>query len=253
MYSLSNKVALITGAASGIGLAIARIFKEHGAIVYNLDINRQGGEEIQKTEGIFFKHLDISNQSEVIQTINTIHSEHGKVDILVNNAGIAHVGNVESTEEQDFDTLIDVNVKGVYNCLKAVIPLFRKGGGGNIINIASIAASVGLADRFLYSATKAAVLNMSLTIAKDYIAENIRCNSISPARIHTSFVDNFVAKYYPDSQEEKFEELSKTQPIGRMGQPIEVAQLALFLASDASAFITGTDYPIDGGFIKLNT
>ena len=171
---------------------------------------------------------------------------------MVNNAGIAHVGTVESTEEADFDRLYSVNVKGIFNCIKACIPLMKKAGKGSILNMGSVAASVGIKDRFAYSMTKGAVLSMTYSIAKDYLASNIRCNSISPARVHTPFVEGFIKKNYPGQEDEMFEKLSKTQPIGRMGTPIEIASLALFLCSDEAGFITGTDYPIDGGFIKLN-
>ncbi len=159
---------------------------------------------------------------------------------------------MDTTPEADFDRIMNVNVKGVYNCLHAAIPQFRNSGGGVILNMASIAAWVGIPDRFAYSTAKGAVMAMTLSVAKDYINENIRCNSISPARVHTPFVDGFIAKNYPDNQAEMFDKLSKSQPIGRMGKPEEIATLALFLCSDESGFITGSDYPIDGGFIKLN-
>jgi 2-keto-3-deoxy-L-fuconate dehydrogenase len=177
--------------------------------------------------------------------------ELGSLDILVNNAGIAHVGNAETTEEQDFDRLMLVNVKGVYNCIHAAIP-HMKSKGGVIINMASVAASVGIADRFAYSATKGAIASMTMSVAKDFIQFNIRCNCISPGRVHTPFVDGFLAKNYPGCEKEMFEKLSKTQPIGRMGTPEEIAHLALYLCSDEASFITGCDYPIDGGFITLN-
>jgi 2-keto-3-deoxy-L-fuconate dehydrogenase len=124
--------------------------------------------------------------------------------------------------------------------------------GGVIVNMASVASSVGIPDRFVYSMTKGAVVGMTLSVAKDYLAHNIRCNCISPARVHTPFVDGFLAKNYPGKEQEMFDKLSKTQPIGRMGKPEEVAYLALFLCSDEAAFITGCDYPVDGGFINLN-
>ena len=174
----------------------------------------------------------------------------GPVDILVNSAGIAHVGTIEQTTEEDLDRLYAVNVKGVYNCLKAAIGAM-KGRGGAILNIASVASSVGLADRFAYSMTKGAVLTMTYSVARDYIGEKIRCNCVSPARIHTPFVDSLLAKNYPGSEREMFEHLARTQPIGRMGRPEEVADLALFLCSDAAAFITGSNYAIDGGFVTL--
>ena len=145
-----------------------------------------------------------------------------------------------------------VNVKGVYNCIQAVIPTMKQQGSGVIINMASIASSVGIADRFAYSMSKGAVLTMTYSVAKDYVGFGIRCNSISPARVHTPFVDGFIKKNYSGKEAEMFDALSKTQPIGRMGKPEEIANLALYLCSDEAAFITGTDFPIDGGFIKLN-
>ncbi|HVX25996.1 MAG TPA: SDR family oxidoreductase, partial [Parafilimonas sp.] len=139
------------------------------------------------------------------------------------------------------------------NCLFASIPLMQKNKGGIIVNVSSVAAIVGLDDRFAYSMSKGAVASMTLSVAKDYLKDNIRCNAVSPARVHTSFVDNFLAKNYPGKEKEMFEKLSKTQPIGRMAKPGEVASVILFLCSDEAAFLTGTDYPVDGGFLKLNT
>jgi 2-keto-3-deoxy-L-fuconate dehydrogenase len=157
---------------------------------------------------------------------------------------------VEQTSEEEFDRLYAVNVKGVYNCIKAGVPAM-KDRGGVILNIASVASTVGLAERFAYSMTKGAVLTMTYSVARDYVAHKIRCNCIAPARVHTSFVDGFLAKNYPGREREMFEELSRSQPIGRMGRPEEVAELALFLCSDAAAFITGSNYAIDGGFVTL--
>lgn len=257
MFRLDNKTAIITGGGSGIGKAIAKTFANRGADVYILDMDEQGGhataEEIIKSGNIgVFRKCDVSNQAEVTNVINLIFSEAGAIHILINNAGIAHVGNAENTAEADFDRLTRVNVKGVYNCLHTVIPHMKK-SGGVIINMASVAAIVGIPDRFAYSMTKGAVWGMTLSVAKDYLSAGIRCNSISPGRVHTPFVDGFIAKNYPGREQEMFEKLSKTQPIGRMGQPEEIANLALYLCSDEASFITGCDYPIDGGFIKLNT
>jgi len=170
----------------------------------------------------------------------------------VNNAGISHIGTVETTTEEDFDRVLRVNVKGFYNCAKACVGPMKAGGGGVILNMASIAGSAGLADRFAYATSKGAVIAMTYSLARDYLASNIRCNCISPARIHTPFVDGFLQRNYPGREAEVFERLSKAQPVGRMGEPEEVASLALFLCSDEAAFITGVDYPLDGGFLNLH-
>ena len=254
MFSLQNKKAVVTGGGSGIGKAIASLFAKQGAEVHIVELTEESAKEavaeISAAGGKVFSHAcNVANQQEVLATFEKI----GNINILINNAGIAHVGKVETTPEVDFDRVMSVNVKGVYNCLYAAIPQLRLSGGGVILNMASIAVWVGLSDRFAYSTAKGAVMSMTLSVAKDYIGENIRCNSMSPARVHTPFVDGFISKNYPDNQAEMFDKLSKSQPIGRMGKPEEVASLALFLCSDEAGFITGSDYPIDGGFIKLNS
>ncbi|MCU0338811.1 MAG: glucose 1-dehydrogenase [Spirosomaceae bacterium] len=256
MFSLSNKVALITGGASGIGLAMTETFAKQGAHVHILELNITEAEQVAQrlqAEGLqaTAHQVDIAKQEMVLACVNGIAATQ-QIDILVNNAGIAHVGKAHTTSESDFDRIINVNVKGVYNCLFAVIPHFQAQGGGVILNTASIAASVGIPDRFVYSTSKGAVLAMTLSVAKDYLNDNIRCNSISPARVHTPFVDGFITKNYPGQEKEMFEKLSKTQPIGRMAKPSEIAALALYLCSDEAGFVTGCDYVIDGGFVKLN-
>ena len=254
MFSLQNKKAVITGGGSGIGKAIAVLFAAQGAEVHIIELTEASSkttvDEINANGGKVFSYsCDVTNQQQVQKTFENI----GNIHILVNNAGIAHVGKADTTNEEDFDRVVKVNIKGVYNCLHAAIPQLRNSGGGVIVNMASIAALVGLPDRFVYSAAKGAVLSMTLSVAKDYISENIRCNSISPARVHTPFVDGFISKNYPGNEKEMFDKLSKTQPIGRMAKPEEVAGLALYLCSDEASFVTGCDYPIDGGFIKLNS
>jgi len=256
-FSLQHKTALITGGGSGIGKAVATTFAAQGAQVHILDINRdpaiQTVEEI-KQQGFFAQahFCDVSDYHQVVGVVETI-SKTASIGILINNAGIAHVGNIEACEEADLDRLYQINIKGVFNCSKAVIPLMKENNEGVIINLASIASSVGISDRFAYSMTKGAVLSMTYSIAKDYIQNNIRSNSISPARVHTPFVDGFIKKNYPGEEQQMFEKLSKTQPIGRMGTPQEIADLALYLSSDEARFITGSDFAIDGGFIKLNS
>ena len=254
---LDTKTAIITGAGSGIGRAIAIRFGQAGARVAALDIvdaaaaqtvsdiERLGGEAVAV-------RCDVTRQLDVGNAFRALREQTGSIDILVNSAGIAHVGTIEQTSEDDFDRVYAVNVKGVYNCLRAgIAAMVQQDQGGAILNIASIVSSVGVADRFAYSMSKGAVLTMTYSVARDYIHRRIRCNCVSPARIHTPFVDGFLARSYPGREAEMFEALSKTQPIGRMGRPEEVAELALFLCSDAASFITGSNYAIDGGFVSL--
>jgi 2-keto-3-deoxy-L-fuconate dehydrogenase len=253
MFKLTNKIAIITGGGSGIGRAMSVLFAKRGAEVHIIELNAEAANEtvneITAAGGKAFSHTcDIASQGQVLDTFGNI----GKIDILVNNAGIAHIGRADNTAEEDFDRIYNVNVKGAYNCLFAAIPLMKAGKSGVILNTASIAASVGITDRFAYSTSKGAIRAMTLSVARDFLHEGIRCNSISPARVHTPFVDGFIAKNYPGKEAEMFEKLSKTQPIGRMARPEEVAALALYLCSDEAGFITGCDYPIDGGFITLN-
>jgi len=253
MFSLQNKKAVITGGGSGIGRAIAALFAKQGAEVHIIDLSIESAQdavdEIKKAGGNVFSYAcNVSSQADV----KAVFEKIGNINILINNAGIANVGKADTTSETDFDRVMDVNVKGVYNCLFAAIPQFRLSNGGVILNMASIAAWVGISDRFAYSTAKGAVMAMTLSVARDYLSENIRCNSISPARVHTPFVDGFISKNYAGKEEEMFDKLSKSQPIGRMGKPDEIAALALYLCSEEAGFITGCDYPIDGGFIKLN-
>lgn len=253
MFTLNHKTVVITGGGSGIGKAISLLFAKQGAAVNIIELNREVAietvNEIVAEGGNANYHLcDVSKQQDVVDIFQGI----GKIDILINNAGIAHVGNAENTTETDFERVMNVNVKGAYNCLYGVIPIMKANKGGVILNTASIAAHVGLADRFAYSTSKGAIHAMTLSVARDFLSYNIRCNSISPARVHTPFVDGFIAKNYPGEESVIFEKLSKSQPIGRMGKPSEIAALALYLCSDEAGFITGTDYPIDGGFITLN-
>ena len=252
-FSLKGKNAIVTGGGSGIGKAICLALAEQGATVHILDLTLENAkataDEIEKNGHKAVAHqCNVADQKNVQAIVKSIGTD---IDILVNNAGIAHVGNVEGTEEADMDRVYNVNIKGVYNCIHAIIGNMKK-KGGVILNLASIASSVGISDRFAYSMSKGAVLTMTYSVAKDYVESGIRCNSISPARVHTPFVDGFIKKNYPGKEEEMFQNLSKTQPIGRMGKPSEIANLAVYLCSDEASFITGTDFPIDGGFIKLN-
>ncbi|TMI93961.1 MAG: SDR family oxidoreductase [Bacteroidetes bacterium] len=255
MFSLKNKTSIITGGGSGIGKAIALLFAKQGSEVHVLDLDENSLAVVEEINALgqrsSFHKCDVAKQDEVRATVESIVSPSKPVDILVNNAGIAHIGTVETTSEEDMVRLFNVNVRGMYNCMHEVIPPMKK-KGGVILNLASVASSVGIPDRFAYSMTKGAVVGMTLSVAKDYVGYNIRCNSISPARVHTPFVDGYLHKNFPGKEQEMFEKLSRTQPIGRMGKPEEVATLALYLCSDEAAFITGCDYLVDGGFVKLN-
>jgi NAD(P)-dependent dehydrogenase (short-subunit alcohol dehydrogenase family) len=253
IFSLENKVVIITGGSSGIGRAISILFAQQGAEVHIFDLQSQLSEdtisEVQQfNKNSKFHPVDITINQLVLDEINALNI----IDILINNAGIAQIGNVENTSSDDFQKIFDVNVKGAFNCIKAVIPTMVKNKSGVILNMASVASSVGIPDRFGYSMTKGAIKSMTQSIAKDYISKGIRCNCISPARVHTPFVDGFIQKNYPNNQKEMFEKLSASQPIGRMAKPIEIAHLALYLCSDEASFATGCDYPLDGGFLHLN-
>jgi 2-keto-3-deoxy-L-fuconate dehydrogenase len=254
-FRLDGKVAVVTGGGSGISRAIAQTFASSGASVRVLDLDAAGAEatvrEIAASGGYASFHVcDVSNHTQVRATFQDIF-RRDRVHILVNSAGISHIGTLETTTETDFDAVFRVNVKGMYNCMAASIGHMKARGGGVILNLASIAASAGLADRFAYSMSKGAVVAMTYSVARDYLDHNIRCNCISPARVHTPFVDGFLRRNYPGHEEEMFAKLAQSQPVGRMANPDEVAWLALFLCSDEAAFITGTDYPLDGGFLRL--
>lgn len=258
MFNLQHKTAVITGGGSGIGKAIAERFAKQGATVFILELNPETAQSsvdaIRENGGNAFAYsCNVANQESVNEVFQGIIKEAKRIDILVNSAGIAHIGTVETTAETDLDRVYQVNVKGVYNTMRAAVGYMKVQDGGVILNLASIAASLGISDRFAYSMSKGAVMTMTFSVAKDFIKHNIRCNCISPARVHTSFVDGFLKANYPGQEDVMFEKLSKTQPIGRMGTPEEIANLALYLCSDEASFVTGTDYPIDGGYIRLNS
>ena len=253
IFQLTGKKAVITGSGSGIGRAIAHLFASRGAEVFIVDFDEKAAltvaGEIKDAGGYATAvNCDVTQQ----EVVKKLFAQIGTIDILVNSAGISHIGKAENTSEEDFDRVFNVNVKGVYNCLLAAIPTMKETKKGVILNITSIANHAGIPDRFAYSASKGAVYAMTLSTAKDYINDGIRCNCISPARVHTPFVDAFLKKNYPGREQEIFDKLSKTQPIGRMAEPGEVAYLALYLCSDEASFVTGCDYPFDGGFINLN-
>ena len=193
---------------------------------------------------------DASDESAIAEVVKRIVGD-GRIHILVNSVGMAHVGTLESTSPQDLDLIFRVNVRSYYNSMHASIGHMKVNGGGVILNIASIAASAGLKGRFAYSMSKGAVVAMTYSVAKDCLEYKIRCNCISPARVHTPFVDGFLHQNYPGREPEVYDILARSQPIGRMAQPHEIASPALFLCSEEASFITGCDYPIDGGFFNL--
>ncbi len=256
-FDFSGKVAVITGGASGIGLAIAHRFGAHGAAIEILDINPTTLDEICKElRGLGYDAqgmtCDVSDEFSVRGAFDTILARHSRMHILVNNAGVAHVGNALTTSSDDFMRIMKVNTLGVANCTKIALEHMTAERDGVILNMASTVVELAAGDRFAYSASKGAVSAMTYSVAKDFIEYGIRCNALVPARIHTPFVDGFIAKNYPDRQAEMFEKLSVDQPIGRMGKPDEVAVVALFLCSDEASFITGSTYTVDGGKIHLH-
>jgi len=254
MFQLNQKIAVITGAGSGIGREIALLFSKQGAVAIVLDMNQEQGEKTVQTiseagGSADFHKCNVASANDVNQVFDSIHSKYSGIDILVNNAGIVHVGKLHETSEDEFDKIYQVNVKGVFLCMKAGLPSLQKKNGGVILNMASIASLIAIDDRFAYGMSKGAVLTMTKSVATDYVNENIRCNCICPSRIHTALVDEYLEKNYANNKEEMFKKLSLYQPMGRMGKPEEVAALALYLCSDEASFITGQAYPIDGGVL----
>ena len=253
MPQLLNKTAIITGGASGIGLAIAQRFVAEGARVEILDRNEaeMAAAVVSLGDHAAATYCDVADHQQVDEVITRIHARRGRIDILINNAGIAHVGNALTTTPEDFERVQRVNVFGPANCLRSTLRFMVADGGGAIVNLASCLSVMAIADRFAYGTSKGAVLSMTYSVAKDFLEHNIRCNAILPGRVHTPFVDGFIAKNYAGREAEMFEKLSKAQPIGRMAQPSEIAYAALFLSSDEAAFITGTALPVDGGTLTI--
>lgn len=256
MKRFENRTAIVTGGASGIGLAISTLFAREGAIVEIIDRNV---EEMTRAvasisaEGgtVSAEACDVADHKAVDEVIAKIHARRGRIHILINNAGIAHVGNALTTSPEDFDRVQKVNVYGPANCLRSTLKYMVEDGGGAIVNLASCVSVMAINDRFAYSTSKGAVLSMTYAVAKDFLDKNIRCNALLPGRVHTPFVDGFIAKNYAGREAEMFDKLSKAQPIGRMAQPEEIAHAALFLCSDEAGFITGTGLPVDGGTLTI--
>jgi len=254
LFSLRQKIAVVTGAGLGIGAAIAVLFARQGGRVVSVDLNESADATaatiVASGGDAQARRCDVAQPDEVAATFRGIAAELGSLDILVNNAGIAHVGTIEQTTAADLDRLYAVNVRGVFLCAKAALEIMLPQGHGVILNMASIASLVGVPERFAYAMTKGAVHTMTMSIAIDYVKRGIRCNCICPARIQTPFVDGYLRQHYPDREEEMRRVLDAYQPIGRMGTAEEVAALALYLCSDEAAFVTGQAYPIDGGVLN---
>jgi 2-keto-3-deoxy-L-fuconate dehydrogenase len=254
VFRLDGKTALITGAGSGIGREIALLFAKQGANVAVADINVDGANEVAKeianADGqAIALSLDVASQQSANDAVAEIVSMHGRIDILVNNAGIGLVGNVVETGEEDFDRLIAVNIKGVYNCTRAAVTqmLAQDPKGGSIVNLGSVAGMVAVTRRFAYSATKGSVLSMTQSTAMDYVDQGIRCNAISPGTVESPFVESYLQRFHAGEVEETRKQLHARQPLGRMGRPDEIAPLALYLASDEASYVTGANMVIDGG------
>jgi NAD(P)-dependent dehydrogenase (short-subunit alcohol dehydrogenase family) len=249
MFSLQNKITLVTGAGSGIGAAIAETFAGAGAFVFVTDRNEKDGRAVAEriqTHNAQFLPLDVTSEEDCRQVARTVLATRGRLDVLVNNAGIGHVGTMLQTTGADLDRLYGVNVRGVFNVTKVFLPDMLERKSGNVINLASIGAVVGVRDRVAYCTTKFAVAGLTKSMALDHAQDGIRVNCICPGRVETPFVAARLAEY-PDPAKAR-QEMSATQAVGRMGKPEEIAAAALYLASDESAFVTGTEFIIDGGF-----
>jgi 2-keto-3-deoxy-L-fuconate dehydrogenase len=248
-YSLEGRHALVTGGASGIGEATVKELIRAGAFVWIADINVTAAETLSQSLGSSQAlHLDVTSRESIAAAVTHLD----RLDILVNNAGIGHVGSIEHTEPEDFDRLLNVNVRSVYLVTRAFLPLLLAAGGnggtvGSIVNIASVAGLVGIKQRFAYCTTKGAVVAMTRQLAVEY-PKNLRVNAICPGTVETPFVEGYLEKFHKHNKDEVRAELRARQPIGRLGRPEEVASMVRYLASDEAAFINGSLFTIDGGW-----
>jgi NAD(P)-dependent dehydrogenase (short-subunit alcohol dehydrogenase family) len=251
MFRLENKIAFVTGAGSGIGESIARVFAEAGAFVYVAERDATAGantvESIHEAghEAALIE-LDVADKAACASAAKGVLDEKGRLDVLVNNAGIGSVGTVLETEPEDMDRMYSVNVKGVYHTCSAFLPQMIERGSGSVVNLASIGGVVAVRDRFAYCMTKFAVVGMTKAMALDHAKTGVRVNCICPGRVETPFVAARLAEY-PDPVKAR-EEMTETQPCGRMGRPDEIAYAAVYLACDESSFMTGSEFIIDGGW-----
>jgi NAD(P)-dependent dehydrogenase (short-subunit alcohol dehydrogenase family) len=255
VFRLDRKIAFVTGAGSGIGEHIARIFAQQGAHVViadnRLDAAQRVADEIQAAGGTArAQQLDVSAESQVKAAIERVATTEGRLDIIVNNAGISHVGSILETSLEDWERVMQVNAGGVFLCAREAVRqmLAQTPGGGVIINMSSVAATIGVERRLPYCASKGAVLALTRSIAIDFVTQGIRCNAICPGTVQTPFVEGYLARNFAGREDEMRQQLHARQPIGRMGQPDEIAYAALYLASDEAAFVTGSALVIDGGW-----
>jgi 2-keto-3-deoxy-L-fuconate dehydrogenase len=251
MFRLDNKIALVTGSASGIGAAIAETFCNAGAKTWIADINEKAGEDWAESlrRGGFraeFLPLNVAEESSCEAAANRVLAADGCLDVLVNNAGIGHVGTMLQTSGADMDRLYNVNVRGVFNLTKAFLASMLERRSGNIINMASVGGIVAVRDRLAYCMTKFAVVGLTKSMALDHARDGLRVNCICPGRVETPFVQERLREY-PDP-EKAYREMCDTQALGRMGKPDEIAAAALYLASEESGFVTGSALMIDGGW-----
>jgi 2-keto-3-deoxy-L-fuconate dehydrogenase len=248
-FRLDHRVALVTGGASGIGEATVKEFARAGAFVWIADINLSSAEALAEEIGnAKALHLDVTNPESIAQAVKQV----GPLDILVNNAGVGHVGSIEATEPEDFDRLMNVNVRSVYLVTRTFLPLLlaaseRHEPVGVIVNVASVSGLVGIRQRFAYCTSKGAVIAMTRQLAVEY-PKTLRVNAVCPGTVQTPFVEGYLEKFHKDNKEETRAELRARQPVGRLGRPEEVASAIRYLASDEAAFVSGSLLAIDGGW-----